>query len=252
MTERKIYNAVILGPSSSGKTTIAKYFSEKYEGKCISLDGITASGRPINSIISLSNPKKFTKEELGILIRKLMIKEAKQSHKNKIPWFIDDIDSYIVKLLPLAMRNSAKVICILPTIDKLVKNVITRNKEATIASEERHVSSVLKQLKGFVELKHCNKNCTFEDIKKYKSLVISNKDIIKACEYDKIFYSLIEKHLWEEETNTVLEKYGFKSLKSKRITYAIMKPINFGQDLTVLNDDRFDAIISKIDMHLTL
>lgn len=251
LEKRKVYNAIILGPSSSGKTTLARYFAEKYEGQCISLDGITASGRPINSIMSLNNPKKFTREDIGILIRKLMIKEAKKAHKDKIPWFIDDIDNYIIQILPANMRKTTKIICVLPTIDKLVKNVISRNKEAKMASEERHVSSVLKQLKNFIDLRRCDKKCTSEDIKKYGSLVISNKDIIKACEFDKIYYSLSERQAWEDETNIVLERFGFKSLKSKPITYAIMKPVNFGQDANVLNDDRFDIIINKIDSYLT-
>jgi adenylate kinase family enzyme len=242
----KVYNVVILGPSSSGKTTIARYLAEKYEGRCISLDGMNASGRPINSILSLSNPRQFTKEELGVLTRRIMIKEAKKATKAKTPWFIDDIDTFILQLIPRAMRTETKIVCVLPTIDKIIKNVLSRNKEATMASEERYVRGVLKQLRNFIQLKYCHKKCDLEDIKKYGSLVISNKDIIRACEYDKIYYSVSEKHTWEEDTNDILERYGFKPLKSKKITYAIMVPIKFGQDVTILNDGKIDSIINRI------
>ncbi len=246
MSNKKISNAIIIGPSSSGKTTLAKYFAEKYNGQCISLDGITASGRPINSILPMSNTKKFTKEDIGVLIRRIMIREAKEAMKHGIVWFIDDIDNYVIKLLPKSMKQSTKIICIIPTLTKLVQNVITRNREASFASEERHVITVMKQLRNFVTVKHCHDKCDMIEMKKYPELVISNIDIVKACENDKIFYSAYDRHAWQDETNGILHLYGFKPMKSKKIVYAILKPIDLGQHLTIINSDDFDYMINKI------
>ena len=247
MSDRKVHNAIIIGPSSSGKTSLVRYLADKYNGRCISLDGNTASGRPINSIMSFSNPKKFANEDIGVLIRKLMIKEVKQSEKNNIPWFIDDIDEYIIKLLSAKIRSATKIICIIPTFDQLIKNVIARNKEAQYASEERQVIGALRQLKNFVNVHFV---ITDNDKKNYSHMIISNKDIIKACEYDKIYYSLSEKQEWEIKTNEILERYGFKPMKSKKIIHAVLRPINLGQDLTVINNIKFATLSNKIDKYL--
>lgn len=247
----KVHNAIIIGPSSSGKTTIASYLAEKYKGRCISLDGFTSSGRPINSFLSLSNTRKFTKEDLGVLIRKMMLKEIKNSLADEVSWFVDDIDSYILSILPTKVRAETKIICVIPTIDKIIKNVIARNKEAKIASEERRVASVLKQFKNFIELKHCAAKCGYDDIKKYGNLIVTNKDIIEACEYDKIFYSISEKGQWEEDTNNILHRFGFKSLRHKKTSYAIITPINFGQNITYLNDGKINNIINKVDKYIS-
>ena len=254
-----IYNCIIIGPSSSGKTTIVKHLAKKYNGAYISLDGETASGRPMNSLMSLENTKKFSKEDIGILIRRIMIKEAIDANKKNIPWFIDDIDGFIVKLLPANLRKNTKVILLLPPINMVVHNVAARNKTAHIASEERYVCSVLKQMKKFINVRICkhinkdnkvSKECAPSEINK-TFFVISNLDIIKACEHDKIFYSVNEKRSWVDTTNSVLDLYGFKHITSKKLVYAIISPINIDQDITILNDSTLDSIFSRIEEVIT-
>lgn len=250
--EIKIFNAIILGPSSSGKTTIAKYLADKYNGIRISLDGLTANGRPINSVVSINKANQFTEEEIGILIRKLMIKEAKNATKHKMSWFIDDIDIYIYEILPKSLRDITKVILIIPTIDRIVKNVLQRNKEAVVAPEERHIIHVLRQLKNFVNsypIKSTEVKKIIEDKKYY---VISNKEIIDACEHDKMHYSISEKKQWEDDTNDILIKYGFKTLKSKKIQHMELRPINYGQHAVFLNTGSLSSLIKKIESVITI
>jgi hypothetical protein len=250
--KRKIYNAVLIGPSSSGKTSLAKYLTQKYEGTRISLDGTTSSGRPINAIVDMGQPNKFIKEDLGITIRKLMITEALDAQSQKPPWFMEDIDNYIVRKLPLSLRPTTRIILIIPTIPNIIKNVIIRNKTATIASEERRICNVLKQLKHFVDIRHCNNKCDLEKIDLSNSYTFTNKELIDACTHDKIFYSSADKKVWEEDTNGVLERYGFKGLKSNKIQYAEMRPIRLGQDITVLNDHDFEHLTRKIEKILSV
>ena len=255
MTEhktRKIYNAILIGPSSSGKTSLAKYLTQKYEGVRISLDGNTSSGRPINEIVNMKQPREFTKEDLGVTIRKIMIKEALDAQHQRLPWFIDDIDNYIVRKLPTALKPTTRIILILPTIQNLVKNVIIRNKTAAVASEERRICNVLRQLKNFVDIRPCNKLCDLEKLDLSNSYVFSNKDIIEACSHDKIYYSVTDKKLWEEDTNIVLERFGFKGLKSSKLQLAEMRPIRLGQGITVLNDCDFEHLARKVEKILTI
>lgn len=249
---RKIYNSILIGPSSSGKTSLAKYLAQKYEGVRISLDGKTSSGRPINSIVNMNNPKEFTKEDLGITIRKIMINEALNAQNHKLPWFIDDIDNYLVKKLPLALKPTTIVILIIPTIKNIIKNVVQRNKTAQVASEERRICNVLKQLRTFVDIRHCNKKCDLEKLDMINSYVFNNHDVIEACQNDKIYYSSAEKKMWEEETNTVLAQFGFKSLKYGKVQYAEMRPIKIGQNITILNDHDFDHLTRKVEKILQI
>lgn len=248
---KKIYNALFIGPTSSGKTTIAKYFAKKYGGRCISLDGDTASGRPVNFVASFNNPKKFMKEDLGVLIRKQMIKEIKGAVKAGVPWFVDDIDPYILKLLPKQLRNTAKIICIIPSIPVLTKNIIERNKSAMISSEERHIFGSLKQYLRFIVVEKCNGSCTPEEIKKFKSLIVTNRDIMDACEYDKIHYSVNEKKDWENGALEILDRFGF-DIKQKKLSYAKLRIVNFGQDFTLVNDHKLDMLINNIEHLITI
>lgn len=251
-TKNKIFNVIILGPSSSGKTSVAKFLAEKYNGQRISLDGLTSSGRPINSVVSINKATQFTDEEIGILIRRLMIKEAKYASKNGVPWFIDDIDNYIYEILPKSLHDSTKVIVIIPTIDRIVKNVLQRNKEAVIAPEERRIIYVLRQLKNFITpflVKLTEAKKMMDEKKHY---VISNKDIMDACEYDKMHYSIEEKKAWEDDTNDILAKYGFKSMKSKKIQYAELRPVNIGQHAVFLNNISLSSLIKKIESVISI
>lgn len=243
----KVFNAIILGPSSSGKTSIAKYLAEKYGGQVISLDGITASGRPLNSVISSSKATQFTNEEAGVLIRRLMIKEAITATKNKIPWFIDDIDHYIYEILPKSLHESTKVIVIIPSIDRIVKNVLKRNKEAIVAPEERRVIHVLRQLRGFIT-PYLLKSPEAESMLKSKSnYIISNTEIIEACDYDKMHYSIGEKKNWEDDTNDILTRYGFKTMKSKKLQYVELRAVNYGQHAVFLNNGAFNILAKKVE-----
>jgi adenylate kinase family enzyme len=248
----KIFNAIILGPSSSGKTSVAKFLAEKYNGQRISLDGLTSSGRPINSIVSINKAAQFTDEEIGVLVRRLMIKEAKHVSKNRIPWFIDDIDNYIYDILPKSLHDSTRVIVIIPTIDRIVKNVLQRNKEAVVASEERHIIYVLRQLKNFVTpflMKSSEAKKMMDEKKHY---AITNKEIMDACEYDKMYYSIAEKKSWEDDTNDILAKYGFKSMKSKKIQYVELRPVNVGQHAVFLNNSSLSSLIRKIESVISI
>ena len=200
----KIYNAIIIGPSSSGKTSIVNYLSKKYSGIQISLDGVTSSGRPLNSVVSNVKPKSFTKESIGVLIRKLMIEEALKADNNNKPWFIDDVSEYIFKLIPSKLKKRLRIILILPTINKLVENVLIRNKEAKVASEERYISSVMIQMKNFIKIKKYNGGTRTPN-----TMLLSNKEVIDALNYDKIYYSVDDKLTWEEEANDVLAKLLF-------------------------------------------
>jgi len=245
--KHKIYNAVILGPSSSGRTSVANYLAEKYKGERISLDGVTSNGRPINTVVSMNKSTQFTNDEIGILIRQLMIKEAKQATKQSMPWFIDDIDNYIYDILPKTLRPSTKLIIIIPTINKIIKNVIQRNKEATVAPEERRIINVLKQLRGFVS-PHLVRTQDIEKLlKDPKKYIISNHEIINACEHDKMHYSISEKKNWEDDTNDILAKFGLKSMKSKKLQYIDLIPINFGQNSVILNNGSMYSLIKKVE-----
>ncbi len=248
--KQQIYNAVILGPSSSGKTSIATYLANKYNGQRISLDGLTANGRPMNTVVSINKATEFTKEEAGVLIRRLMIKEATIASKNHIAWFIDDIDNFIYEIMPEKLRVQTKIIVVIPTLDKIVSNVLKRNKEASVAPEERHIIHVLKQLRTFVTPYLLKPSDAQKLINTSNNYIVSNHDLIDACEHDKMHYSIDDKQTWEEDTNSVLEKYGFKSLKSKKIQYADLRSTNFGQHAVFLNNGSFSSLIKKIDDYL--
>ena len=181
-----------------------------------------------------------------------MIKEAKYASKNGVPWFIDDIDNYIYEILPKSLHDSTKVIVIIPTIDRIVKNVLQRNKEAVIAPEERRIIYVLRQLKNFITpflVKLTEAKKMMDEKKHY---VISNKDIMDACEYDKMHYSIEEKKAWEDDTNDILAKYGFKSMKSKKIQYAELRPVNIGQHAVFLNNISLSSLIKKIESVISI
>lgn len=246
----KIYNVVILGPSSSGKTSVAQYLATKYRGVRISLDGETANGRPINSVVKMTETKKFTKEEVGVLFRSLMIKEAKSATAAGLPWMIDDIDPLIWDIMPPKLKNQSKLIIIIPTIDKIVKNVIQRNKLAEVAPEERKIANVLRQLRTFVAPRPI-RTVDLEKAKKQKGrYIISNLDIINACEHDKMHYSLSEQKAWEEETNEVLAKFYFKPMKYKKISYMELIPYNYGQNSVVLNVSGLANLYKYFENHI--
>ena len=127
-----------------------------------------------------------------------------------------------------------------------------RNKTASVASEERRICNVLKQLKYFVDIRQCSKRCDLDKLDMSNSYVFSNKDIIEACNNDKIYYSLADKKLWEEDTNSVLERFGFKSMKSSKVRYAEMRPIRLGQGITILNDHDFEHLAKKVEKILQI
>lgn len=246
----KIYNCIILGPSSSGKTTIAHYLANKYNGERISLDGNTASGRPINTIIPMNHSTQFTSDEIGVLIRRIMIKEARAATRINKPWFIDDIDTYVYEILPKILHDKTKVVIVIPTIDRIIKNVTKRNKEANIASEERKIINVLKQLKNFITPYLLSSQEAKKLIEKKSHYVISNQELISACIHDKMHYSISERKNWEDDVNDILTRFGFKPLKSKKLQYAELRPVNYGQHAVFLNNGSFQPLFKKIETFL--
>lgn len=246
-SQQTVYNTIILGPSSSGKTSIATYLADKYHGQRISLDGLTANGRPLNTVVSISNSTKFTKEELGVLIRRNMIKEASIITKQGRPWFIDDIDNFIYEILPKNLHNITKVIVVIPSLDKIISNVLKRNKEATVASEERHIIHVLRQLRLFVAPYPLKSTGVEKMVKANTKYIVSNLDLIKACEHDKMHYSIEDKKTWETNVNELLNRYGFKSLKNRKLQYVEFRAIDHGQHAVFLNNGTFLSLIKRID-----
>jgi adenylate kinase family enzyme len=250
MKKKNIANAIILGSSSSGKTSVAQYLAKKYHGVCISLDGVTASGRPLTSVLHNANPKQFNKEELGVIIRKVMITEAEQAHDKNIPWFMEDVDTFLINALPLKLRKNTRIVTIIPTLPKLVENILGRNKKAKVASEEREVIPVLKQYRRFLFIKHFDKKPILKDGVIINHFVISNKELIEAAENDKMYYSVSNKSEWEESVNSILNLYGFKPLKSKKISYAEVYPLNIHAHISVICDSSLIKLCNLVENYL--
>src|SRR3990167_4253735 len=96
----KLENLVIIGPSSSGKTTIATELAKITNGVRISLDGQTSAGRALWKIIPVRAKKgQFLEQNPVDIIRDKMAEEALAASKEHKPFIIDDISADIIRCL---------------------------------------------------------------------------------------------------------------------------------------------------------
>lgn len=211
--ENKIPNLIIIGPSSSGKTTICEILAKTYKGIRISLDGRTDAGRGIYEIAKLPrtgkiDPAHFTNKNAGDLIRLKMIQEALKAEEKNIPYFMDDAFDDIIDLARKYKLN-AKIIILMPTFETIRDHIIKRNIKANNPCEERTVFNTLSQL---------NKLCSVHSVKLHTNapfLDIKIGDIIDLMKIDKIFYSENEYSEWEKRVIDCLHMYKFSVFNGK-------------------------------------
>lgn len=229
----KIPNIAIIGCSSAGKSTIVRLLAEMSGGVVVSLDSKNADGRSLVSVVK-PNPKEFME---GDPIREKMMQEAKEANRHKKPFFIDDA---FTDIIPYLNRRTTKIVLIVPTIDRIIKNVKSRNLKAVTAGQERFASNVLSQLANFIDSAGDDKGL---------AISICAKDIYTATELDKMFYDQRDWCRWEAVLLQNLHYFGFgiDDLKSKpkMNKHKLFFPKNIGQHITIIADQQTPQEIIK-------
>jgi hypothetical protein len=187
-------NAVIIGPSSSGKTSIASALASKVNGIRISLDGDNEGGRLKNTI---KQPiTKFSTRSLGTQYRLQMINDVKNANKKKKNWFIDDISPHIVQILIDNKIKNFKVVILLPTVGKITSNINTRNREAKTTMTERSISNSINHLTFLIRL---NPKGEYS---------FSIQELIDAYTHEKYMYSQSDAYLWRRDIVNMIKSFG--------------------------------------------
>ncbi len=231
-TPVKMPNIALIGCSSAGKSTIVRLLAELSGGVAIGLDAENADGRSLASLAK-PNPKEFME---GDPIREKMMQEAKEANRRKKPFFIDDA---FVDIIQYLNKRTTKIVLIIPTIGRIIKNVKARNLKAATAGQERFAANVLNQLRDFLE--YIEPERVEKLNKTTQSLItwICPKDIYTAIELDKMFYDKQDWDKWETILLRNLHNFGFgiNDLKSKT-KYKAFLPKNIGQNLTLIADQQ--------------
>jgi len=233
IADGKFKNIAVLGCSSSGKSTIVAKLAEMFDGVVVSLDSHNADGRSLAAVGA--KPKEFME---GDLIRQKMMEEAKEASKHKKPFFIDDA---FTDIIPYLNKKTTKIVLIIPTITRIMKNVKSRNMNAVTSAQERLVSSVLLQLVDFIRIAS-EQEQKQEKQEKNNGIWVSPKDIYTATELDKMFYDRQDWDKWEAILLRNLHLFGFgvDDLKTKtrfNKSYLFI-PKNIGQHTTIISDDQ--------------
>lgn len=264
-------NLLLIGPSTTGKTTLINAFAKKYKGIAIGLDDQSGLGRPIYSLGAIKE-KEFTDEDIGVMIRHKMVQEAEQAIKEDKHFFMDDAFQAIVHYIPKTMK--CNIILILPTINRMKYNIQKRNEEARSSGDERYIENILDQFADFIMRQPEQKEMKEKKIKKDKvkkdkdkklardtgkeedckrcselkkihkksqnSIIwISPQDIHDLMEYDKIFYKSDSYVDWEHSLLKALHYFNFsidhfEKEKSKKIPFIAR---NVGQKYTIIVDE---------------
>lgn len=238
MAQAKIPNIAIIGCSSAGKSTIVRLLAEQSGGVIVSLDAKNADGRSLVSVTPV-NPKEFME---GDPIREKMMQEAKEANKHKKPFFIDDA---FVDIIQYLNKRTTRIVLLIPTMARIIKNVKARNLKAVTAGQERFAANVLAQLIDFLV-----PSVKLTKAQEKQAIWICARDIYTAVELDKMFYDQRDWDRWEAVLLSSLHKFGFgiDDLKSKvKLTkYKAFLPKNIGQHFTVIADEQNPQELIKI------
>jgi predicted kinase len=220
-------NLVIIGPSSSGKTSLAKLLETDTGRVRVSFDGTTDAGRPLSEVLPNELKKNKTPDlQIATLIRIKMIKDAMELVRQGKHFVMDDIDEEIVHMLE-DTDLKYKTILILPTIAALKANVMSRNIAAMDASEERYMSAVLNQLRHFITPAQKGKG----------NYPVKLGDIFDAMAAERPFVSKDFVRIWMHRLIDAIYDFGF-------VNFNIIHPnmadkqyftcINFKQDVNII------------------
>jgi hypothetical protein len=257
-------NLLLIGPSTTGKTTLINAFAKKYKGVAIGLDDQSGLGRPIYSLGAIKE-KEFTDEDIGVMIRQKMVQEAEDAIKLGKHFFMDDAFPAIVYYIPKTIK--CNIILVLPTIDRMKYNIRKRNEEARSSGDERYIQVILDQFADFIMRRPEQENKEEMKIKKVKKVKEKDKDSCNRCaelkkihkkpqnsviwispqdihdlmEYDKIFYKSESYVDWEHSLLKALHYFNFsidhfEKEKSKKIPFI---PKNVGQKYTIIVDETY-------------
>lgn len=191
----KYYNAVVLGPSSSGKTHICDFLAKETGGRRISLDGEDGNGR----MLKYTNIKHDEYSvPIHIRVRQDMINQIKSSKK---PWFIDDIEPIMLKMLNAQGIKNYRVIHIIPSIQMLKNNIMRRNKNATTASNKRSILKSLSHYANFIQITDRKTNNSKTEFS------FKFKDLVKIMKFDKHNF---DKRNWNDKGIDRMWEFGIE------------------------------------------